>query len=134
MNEHHQTLAHLAVLFRYTTLLERVAQWGINVDVQDVNGFTALHCAYLCGDLGAVQILQGYGADEDVQDSLGRRPLDMYIPRENIPREKGSPSSDRTTDDGEKVSDVSSSFDECSPISARKDQQHDAGNQLQALG
>ena len=133
-NEHHQTLAHLAVLFRYTTLLEKVAQWGINVDVQDVNGFTALHCAYLCGDLRAVQILQGYGADEDVQDSLGRRPSDMYFPRENIPRENGSPSSDRTADDWEKVSEVSSSFDECSPISARKDQQRDAGQSSTSSG
>lgn len=103
VNEHHQTLAHLAVLFRYPTLLEKVAQWGINVDVQDVNGFTALHCAYLCGDLNAVRILKSYGADEDVKDSLGRRPEDMYIPREN-----GSPTSDRSSDEWEKVSPPSS--------------------------
>ena len=37
MNEHHQILAHLAVLSRYTTLLQKVAQWGIDVDVQAVN-------------------------------------------------------------------------------------------------
>jgi len=96
VNGHHQTLAHLAVLFRYTTLLEKVAQWGIDVDVQDVNGFTALHCAYLCGDLDSVGILKGYGADEDIQDNLGRRPLDMYIPSTNDPG-RGSPSSDRTS-------------------------------------
>ena len=96
VNAHHQTLAHLAVLFRYTTLLKKVAQWGIDVDVQDVNGFTALHCAYLCGDLDSVGILKGYGADEDIQDNLGRRPLDMYIPSTNDPG-RGSPSSDRTS-------------------------------------
>ena len=79
MNEHHQTLAHLAVIFRYTALLKKVTQWGIDVDVQDVNGFTALHCAYLCGDLDSVRVLKGYGADEDIEDTLGRRPLDMYI-------------------------------------------------------
>jgi hypothetical protein len=112
VNEHYQTLAHLAVLFRYTTLLAKVCEWGINVDVQDVNGFTALHCAYLCGDLDSVRILRGYGVDEDIQDCLGRRPLDMYIPREN-----SSPSSDRTSssvqipsvgDDWDRVSMVSS--------------------------
>jgi hypothetical protein len=96
VNEYHQTLAHLAVLFRYTTLLEKVAQWGIDVDVQDVNGFTALHCAYLCGDLDSVGILKGYRADEDIEDNLGRRPLDMYIPSTND-LGKGSPSSDCTS-------------------------------------
>ena len=95
VNMHHQTLAHLAVLFRYTTLLKKVAEWGIDVDVQDVNGFTALHCAYLCGDLDSVWVLKGYGADEDIEDNLGRRPLDMYIPSTND-LGTGSPSSDRT--------------------------------------
>ena len=96
VNEHHQTLAHLAVLFRYTALLKQVAQWGIDVDVQDVNGFTALHCAYLCGDLDSVWVLKGYGADEDIQDNLGRRPLDMHIPSTND-LGRGSPSSDCTS-------------------------------------
>jgi len=128
VNEHHQTLAHLAVLFRYTTLLEKVAQWGINVDVQDVNGFTALHCAYLCGDLDSVRILKGYGADEDVQDCLGRRPSDMYIPRE-----KGSPPSHRTSssvqipgaisDDWENLSAASGSLGDYESIPASREQQ-----------
>ena len=96
VNGHRQTLAHLAVLFRYTTLLKQVAHWGIDVDVQDVNGFTALHCAYLCGDLDSVEVLRGYGADEDIQDNLGRRPLDMYTPSTND-LSSGSPSSDRTS-------------------------------------
>ena len=90
VNEHHQTLAHLAVLSQYTTLLQKVAQWGIDVDVQDVNGFTALHCAYLRGDLDSVRVLKGYGADEDIEDTLGRRPLDMYTQRTNG-LGKGSP-------------------------------------------
>ena len=96
VNEHNQTLAHLAVLFQYTALLKKVAQWGIDVDVQDVNGFTAIHCAYLCGDLDSVGILKGYGADEDIQDNLGRRPLDMYTLSTSDPG-RCSPSSDRTS-------------------------------------
>ena len=96
VNDHRQTLAHLAVLFRYTTLLDKVAEWGINVDIQDMNGFTALHCAYLCGDLDSAGILKVYGADEDIRDNLGRQPADMYIPRTND-QGKGSPSSDHTS-------------------------------------
>ena len=99
VNDHHQTIAHLAVLFRYTTLLKQVAQWGIDVDVQDVNGFTALHFAYLCGDLDSVRVLKGYGADEDIQDNLGRRPLDMYTPSTN----RGSPSSDHTSSSSQRL-------------------------------
>ena len=102
VNEHHQTLAHLAVLFRYTTLLKQVAQWGIDVDVQDVNGFTALHCAYLCGDLDSVGVLKGYGADEDIEDNLGRRPLDIYTPSTND-LSRGSPSSDRTSSSSQRT-------------------------------
>ena len=102
VNEHNQTLAHLAALFQYTALLKKVAQWGIDVDVQDVNGFTALHCAYLCGDLDSVGILKGYGADEDIQDNLGRRPLDMYIPSTSGPG-RGSPSSDCTSSSAQRT-------------------------------
>ena len=96
VNEHHQTLAHLAVLFQYTTLLKKVAQWGIDVDVQDVNGFTALHCAYMRGDLDSVRVLKRYGADEDIEDNLGRQPVHMYTQITND-LGKSSPSSDRTS-------------------------------------
>ena len=128
VNEHRQTLAHLAVLFRYTTLLEKVAQWGIDVDTQDVNGFTALHCAYLCGDLDSVQILMGYGADDDIRDNLGRRPLDMRSSRTNA-QSHGSPASDHTgtSQEWEKVSVTSSqseSVDGANLPAARRQQLH----------
>ena len=102
LNEHRQTLAHLAVLFRYTTLLEKVAQWGIDVDMQDVNGFTALHCAYLCQKLDSVRILKSYGA-EDIEDVLSRRPLDMCTTNTNGPGTE-SPSSGRAPSSGEILS------------------------------
>ena len=78
------------------TLLQKVAQWGIDVGVQNVNGFTALYCAYLRGDLDAVRVLKGYGADEDIGDNLGRQPVHMYTQiTSNLG--KSSPSSDRTS-------------------------------------
>ena len=116
VNEHHQTLAHLAVLFRYTALLKQVAQWGIDVDVQDVNGFTALHCAYLCGDLDSVEVLKGYGADEDIEDNLGRRPLDMYST--NDPG-RGSPSSDCTSSSAQRPTTSSEDWERVSVPSSQ---------------
>ncbi len=71
-NNHNQTLAHLAVLFQYTALLEKLVEWGVNLDVQDLNGFTALHCAYLCKDWECVRLLRCAGADEDLEDNLVR--------------------------------------------------------------
>ena len=46
VNMHHQTLAHLAILSQYTALLQKVTWWGIDMGVKDVNGSSALHCAY----------------------------------------------------------------------------------------
>ena len=118
VNEHHQTLAHLAVLFRYTALLEKVAQWGIDLDVQDGNGFTALHCAYLCGDLASVGVLRSYGADEDIEDNLGRRPLDMYLPSTNDPG-RGSPSSDCTSSSAQRPTASSEDWESVSMASSQ---------------
>jgi hypothetical protein len=95
-NNHNQTLAHLAVLFRYTALLEKLVEWGVNLDVQDLNGFTALHCAYLCKDWECVRLLRCAGADEDLEDNLGRLPVDIYSPRTGYIRAT-TPSSDRTS-------------------------------------
>ena len=35
------------------------------------------------GDLESVQVLMGYRADNDIRDSLDRRPLDMHISSTN---------------------------------------------------
>ena len=94
-NNQNQTLAHLAVLFQYTALLEKLVEWGVNLDVQDLNGFTALHCAYLCKDWECVRLLRCAGADEDVEDNLGRLPVDVYRHPGYI--RAGTPSSDGTS-------------------------------------
>lgn len=96
VNGHHQTLGHLAVLFRYTALLEKLVEWGVDLDVQDLNGFTALHCAYLCKEWECVRILRCAGADEVLEDNLGRLPVDIYSPRTGYTR-ASTPSSDGTS-------------------------------------
>ena len=44
-DDYDQTLAHFAVLFRYSELPRQLLGWDINISIADINGFTALHCA-----------------------------------------------------------------------------------------
>jgi len=76
-DENHQTIAHLCVLSGYTRLLTKVVDWGIDLDVQDVSGLTALHFAYLRETWDYVRILKDAGAKEHIKDKLGRIPRDM---------------------------------------------------------
>ena len=48
-NDYNQTLAHLAVMFRYFKLRKRLVDWGIDLTIADVNGLIPLHCAYRVG-------------------------------------------------------------------------------------
>ena len=76
-NEYNQTLAHLSVLYNYPSLLSRLVEWHIDLTIADVNGLTALHCAYMKGDLDCVEILRRGGASEIVTDILGRTPSEL---------------------------------------------------------
>jgi len=76
-NEYSQTLAHLAILYEYPSLLRHLVDWSIDLAISDVNGLTALHCAYMKGDLPSVRILQRGGAPEAAKDKLGRIPSDL---------------------------------------------------------
>jgi len=77
VNEYGQSLLHLAVHLRYRQLAQRLVDWGVGLDVQDISGFTALHCAYLCEDDLMVKLLQQSGASLSVLDALGRLPTDL---------------------------------------------------------
>ena len=74
VNEQGQTLLHLAVHLRYQDLVQKLINWGIDPNVRDVNGSTALHAAYLCGDSFVVDILKARGSTPFVLDELGRSP------------------------------------------------------------
>jgi ankyrin repeat protein len=73
-NDYKQTLAHFAVHFGYTNLLRQLVGWNIDLTIADVNGFTALHCAYKKGDRASVGLLLEKGASETVLNALGRAP------------------------------------------------------------
>jgi len=76
-NEHGQTLLHLAVDLRYRELVQKLTHWGVDPNVRDVNGFTALHAAYLCDDLFVVGVLKAGGANPYILDELGRSPIGL---------------------------------------------------------
>ena len=74
VNEQGQTLLHLAVHLRYRELVQKLIHWGIDPNIRDVNGFTALHAGYLCDDLFVVGFLEAEGATRFVLDEIGRSP------------------------------------------------------------
>ena len=78
-NDYNQTFAHLSILYEYPSLLDRLVEWHIDLTIADVNGLTALHCAYIKGDMESVHILQRRGASETVTDRLGRTPSELQL-------------------------------------------------------
>ena len=76
-NDWGQTLAHLSICYDYPYLLRSLVDWRIDLAIADANGLTALHYAYMKGDLDSVRILRRGGASERVVDKLGRTPLDL---------------------------------------------------------
>ena len=80
VNEQGQTLLHLAIHLRYQELVQKLVHWGIDLNVRDVNGFTALHAGYLCDDPFVVGFLEAEGATPFVLDELGRSPTEFAAP------------------------------------------------------
>jgi ankyrin repeat protein len=76
-NDCNQTLAHISIFCDYPTLLSRLVDWRIDLAVADVNGLTALHCAYMKGDSESVRILRRGGASETATDKLSRIPSSL---------------------------------------------------------
>ena len=72
VNEHGQSLLHLAVHLRYRKVVQRLVGWGIDLNAKDVNGFTALDAAFLCNDSFIVHILEKRDPNALVLDGLGR--------------------------------------------------------------
>ena len=77
VNTYRQSLLHLAIHLRYRELVQRLVDWGIDVNIRDMNGLTALHTAYLCGDPSITRTLEQRGAIQLSLDILGRPPLEL---------------------------------------------------------
>ena len=76
-SDYHQSLAHLAIIYGYPSLLGRLVEWHIDLTIADVNGLTALHCAHMKGNPDSVRILRRGGASESAMDKLGRTPSEL---------------------------------------------------------
>ena len=76
-NDYNQTLAHFAVMFGYPKLLRQLVEWDIDLTIADVNGLTALHCAYRGGEKAVIELLLNAGAPKNLLDALGRTPAHL---------------------------------------------------------
>ena len=77
VNDYCQSLLHLAVHLQYRELAQNLVDCGIDINIKDVNGFTALHTAYLCEDAPIIQTLEQHGAIQLSLDKLGRPPVEL---------------------------------------------------------
>jgi len=68
-------------------LVQRLVDWGIDLNIKDMNGFTALHTAYLCGDLSITDTLEQRGAIQLSLDILGRPPIELASGATKAPEE-----------------------------------------------
>ena len=71
-NKSGQTMAHMAVMLGYLRLLGSLVKWGIDLNLTDFNGSTALHYAFLCNESACAILLIRSGVDELALDELGR--------------------------------------------------------------
>ena len=76
-NKSGQTMAHMAVMLGYLRLLGSLIEWGIDLNLTDFNGSTALHYAFLCSKSACAILLIRSGADELALDELGRSAWDL---------------------------------------------------------
>ena len=53
-------------------MLRRLVEWDIDLTIADVNGLTALHCAYKGGEKAFIELLLNAGVPENLLDALGR--------------------------------------------------------------
>ena len=71
-NKHGQTLAHVSVMLGYLKLLRYLVIWGMDLNLVDFQGSTALHYAFLCNKAECAIFLIRSGADELILDALGQ--------------------------------------------------------------
>ena len=77
LNDAHQTLLHMAAVMGFNRLVRQLVIIGAHLDLQDVNGYTALALASLCGQITCARQLIEAGAAYDRPTVLGEMPLDL---------------------------------------------------------
>jgi len=72
-----QTLLHLACFLDYPDLASFLITRGIDMDVRDRNGCTALHFTALSGSKECARLLLIAGADMEIVNVLGKTPVEV---------------------------------------------------------
>jgi len=74
-----KTILHMGALLRETAFLELcLTKLGhLAMDIQDDNGHTPLHHAFLLGDMSSINLLKEHGANQEIEDKKGRTPVQM---------------------------------------------------------
>jgi len=89
-------------VFGFLRLLQHLVVWGIDLQVQDETGLTALHYAHFFQQQECIAFLLRSGANRFVLDHLGRTPSDLG------PQLDGHPILDSLDSPGDSHSDTSS--------------------------
>jgi hypothetical protein len=76
-NAAQQTMLHIATVMGFHRLVRRLIVIGAHLDLQDVNGFTPLSFASLCGQVNCARVLIEAGAAYDRPTAYGEMPLDL---------------------------------------------------------
>ena len=76
-NKFGQTMARMSVMLGYFRLLGSLIELGIDLNLTDLNGLTALHYAFFRNESACAVLLIRSGADEFALDELGRSPWDL---------------------------------------------------------
>lgn len=63
----------------YNEILIELHKAGVNLDLQDGSGFTALHKAADYNDVNKVKALLNLGANPNITNEFGKRPLDLIM-------------------------------------------------------
>ncbi|KAH8119263.1 hypothetical protein DFH11DRAFT_1501793 [Phellopilus nigrolimitatus] len=72
-----QTLLHLAAYLNFPSLVEFLVQRDISLDVQDINGYTALHFAVLSGSQCCTRQIINAGADITICTKMGYTAVEL---------------------------------------------------------
>ncbi|WWC68610.1 uncharacterized protein I206_102540 [Kwoniella pini CBS 10737] len=76
-NDAKQTLLHIATVMGFHRLVRRLIVVGAHLDIQDINGYTPLAFAALCGRNLCARVLVEAGASYDRPTAYGEMPLDL---------------------------------------------------------
>ncbi len=77
-----RTVLQCAVVWNYPELVRTLIEAKANLDIQDKEGFTALHRSVDLNLIEIAQMLVDAGADLDIRDDKGRLPYDLAKTKE----------------------------------------------------